>query len=213
MTRRYTQHGLTVPYITAWTAEAMQTPRLEHRRGKYGEYMGYVDETDYDRDMHGTLWVRHTIARGRGRAQFETVHALRQRRCMLHLLCQVCAASTLDETPERQLYVLRDTGQPITEGELTSAPPLCLPCARTSVRDCPHLRTGHVAAWVDSPMAWGVSGITHDPQTLRPNLPSDRPTTHVPFDDPRARWTIASRHVVQLHGVTPVKLSDLDAAP
>ncbi|WP_073229410.1 hypothetical protein [Streptomyces sp. NBRC 110465] len=214
MTRTYTQQGLTVPYIAAWSGEQVHAPKLERRAARGGPCLGYVDESPYDRDQYGALWVRQSIARGRGRANFATVHALRQRQAAVRLLCQVCGTDTLTISPDRQLFVLRDTGQPVTEGERTTAPPLCLPCARVSVRDCPHLRTGHVAAWVSLPQVWGVAGIVYDPKTLRPvPLPGNRPMAEIAYDDLHIRWTLASRHVSVLHGVTPVELDELAAGP
>lgn len=206
MTQQYVQGGLPVPYIAAWSGEKTLSPLVERREVDGGPCLAYRDETPYDRDMWGALWVRQAIGRGKGRPNFAEVHALRQRQAMIRLLCQVCGTDILAQSPERQLFVLKDTGRPVTEGETTTAPPLCLPCARVSVRDCPHLRTGHVAAWVDRPQVWGVAGVLYDPKTLRPISLAE-----VAYDDPVIRWTLASRHVNSLHGVTPVQLSDLTA--
>lgn len=142
MTRRqYTQSGLTVPYITTWSRERHITPPLERRTGRQGPYLAYRDETAYDRH-HGTLWIRQPMARGKGRALLQEVHALRQRQCMTRLLCQVCATDCVEATGERQLFLMRDTGRPITEGERTTSPPVCPSCVPPSVQDCPHLRAG-----------------------------------------------------------------------
>ncbi|GGX36704.1 hypothetical protein [Streptomyces chryseus] len=213
MTRRqYVQNGLPVPYIAAWSNERKHTPILRRREGPDGPYLAYRDETVHDRDMYGALWVRQGIARGKGRADFAAVHPLRQRQAAVRLLCQVCGTDTLTQTPDQQLFVMRDTGQPITEGETTDAPPVCVPCAHTAVRNCPRLRARHVAAWVASPQVWGVSGVAHHPQTLRPLAASaQRPTVEVSYDDPHIGWVIASRHLSILRGVTPVNLSDLSA--
>ncbi|NWF30884.1 hypothetical protein HW130_32350 [Streptomyces sp. PKU-EA00015] len=212
MTRQFTQNGLTVPYIAAWSSEKTVSPLVERREAKGGPCLAYRDESPYDRDMWGALWIRQAIGRGKGRANFAAVHALRQRQAMIRLLCQVCGTDILAQSPERQLFVLKDTGQPVTEGETTTAPPLCLPCALVSVRDCPHLRTGHVAAWVGRPQVWGVAGVVYDPTTLRPvSPPANRPTAEIAYDDPAIRWTLAARHVNVLHDVTPVQLSDLVA--
>lgn len=214
MTRQYTQRGLTVPYIAAWSRESLLSPPIERRTGKAGPFLAYVDETPYDRDEYGALWVRQALARGRGRAKFATAHALRQRQAAARLLCQVCGTDTLMTSPDRQLFVLKDTGQPVTEGEWTTAPPVCLPCAQEAVRDCPHLRPGHVAAWVSRPQVIGVAGVLYNPKTLRRvPLPRNRATAEITYDDPRIRWILASRLVTALHEVTPVELDELTAAP
>ncbi|MBT2394364.1 hypothetical protein J7E87_34440 [Streptomyces sp. ISL-1] len=205
----YTQRGLTVPYIAAWSREVMLSPPVVRRMGVGGEGVGYLDELPQDRD-EGVLWVRQAIARGKGGANFAAVHALRQRQAMRHLLCQVCGTSLLSGGQDRQLYVLRDVGHPVTEGEKTTAPPVCESCALVAARDCPRLRAGYIAAWVEEPIPWGVSGVLYHPDALRPiTVPGTEPTIQLAFDDPRARWIIATRRVDSLHNVTPVALDDL----
>ncbi|MFF8847977.1 hypothetical protein ACF08N_35610 [Streptomyces sp. NPDC015127] len=207
----YAHQGLPVPYIAAWSNERVITPRLRRRVIRGGSCLSYRDETPYDRDLSGALWVRQAIAPGRGRADFASVHALRQRQASSRLRCQVCGTDTLAASPARLLFVLRDTGQPIAEGELTTAPPVCIPCARISVRHCPNLRTGHVAAWVARPHLWGVAGVLYDPATVRPlHRPMTSPLDQVAYDDARIRWTLASRHVNALYGVVPARLDQLD---
>ncbi|WP_331719489.1 hypothetical protein [Streptomyces sp. NBC_01174] len=210
-----TQHihrGLPVPYIAPWDTEPMLRPPLARRRGRNGQWiLCYRDETPYDRDSFGALWTRQALARGRGVPDFAAVHALRQRQAMSRLLCQVCGRDTLTDTPDRQLHIMADTGQPVAEGELTTSPPVCLPCARIAVRMCPHLRSGHVAAWVELPQAWGVYGLQYDLTTL---APVDTGPIEVGYDDARIQWTIAARHVSILRGVTPIQLDELaEAAP
>ncbi|MGW0785904.1 hypothetical protein [Streptomyces sp. NPDC002913] len=183
----------------------MLRPTLTRRRGKDGQWiLSYQDEDPYDRDSFGALWARQALGRGRGVPDFAAVHALRQRQAMSRLLCQVCGRSLLSHHPDRQLFLMRDVGQPVAEGELTTSPPLCLPCARISVQMCPELRDKHVAAWVDLPQAWGVAGVIHDPRTLT-QIGMDQ----VQYDDPRIQWVIASRHVSVLRGVRPVSLDEL----
>ncbi|MFK4688213.1 hypothetical protein RKD22_001148 [Streptomyces pristinaespiralis] len=200
----FLQGGLPVPYVTAWSAETYPAPTVVlHRTGRG---IGYADETQYDRDMDGVLWVRQAIARGVGRALFPTVHALRQRRVVSRLLCQVCGVDTLELDPERQLFVLKEVGRPVGEGELTTAAPVCPPCALIAVRHCPHLRE-HVAAWVARPVCWGVAGILYDPNSLQPVPGED--VVQVAYDDPAIRWVLATRQVLSLQGCIAVDLNDL----
>ncbi|MCF6523781.1 hypothetical protein [Streptomyces sp. JJ36] len=197
-----------VPYITAHQREPHVSPPVVRRYGWGGQGLGYRNETPYDRDADGALWVRQAIVPRdrRGEPQFETVHALRQRRAMLDLLCQVCGKHTIPEDEGRHLFLLRDVGRPVAEGERTTAPPLCVPCAGTAVEECPPLRRGHVAVRVQHAPAWGVAGVLHDPETLE-RIPG-RELEEVSYGSPLLRWVLAARMVVSLHGCVPV---DLDA--
>ena len=195
----------TVPYISSWSREKMIRPPVVRVAGRGGEGIGYLGESPYDRDRRGVLWVRHTLARGKGRPLFHTVHALRQRRAVLHMLCQVCGTSVLDDGPH--LFVLRDVGRPVAEGERTTAPPVCVPCARISVRQCPRLRVGHVAVRVGRAGVWGVAGIVHHPRTLEPLAGGS--LEEVAHEDPAIRWVLACRQVLVLRDCTPVDLGDL----
>ncbi|MFD7445935.1 hypothetical protein [Streptomyces sp. NPDC059909] len=205
--RQYKQNGLVVPYITAWTSEETAAPNVERRIGKGGAGLGFRDETEYDRDPEGALWVRQAIAPGKGRARFDTVHALRQRRAMQHLLCQVCGVSVLEEGTGRHLFVLKEVGRPVAEGETTTAPPVCESCAPIAARSCPLLRAGHVAVWVEQPLAWGVSGVLYDSRTLR-RIPGDT-LVDVAYGTPEIRWIVASRMRVALHDCTAADIRHL----
>ncbi|SEQ01081.1 hypothetical protein SAMN05216481_103263 [Streptomyces radiopugnans] len=196
----------TVPYIASWSQERMRRPPVVRRTGAEGEGIGFPGESAYDRDWRGVLWTRQILARGKGRPQYHTVHTLRQRRAMRHMLCQVCGGPTPEDGP--RLFVLRDVGRPVEEGERTTAPPVCVPCARISVRECPRLREGHVAALVGRPYAWGVAGIVHHPVTLEP---LDTALQEVSYEDLAVRWTLAHRLIVTLHDCTPVDLDALAA--
>lgn len=206
-----TYRGLQVPYVTPWTAEKPFTPPLVLQRGPRGSRIGYADENPAVDRYEGVLWVRQPIAPGLGRPDFPGMHSRRQRRAVVHMLCQVLGGSTFGRPDERHLFLMRAPGgRPITEGEETTAAPVCVPCAVESVSACPHLRGSYAAALVGYALSWGVAGVVYDPSTLQP-LPSetDEPLDLVAHDDPRLPWTVAARYVVSLHDVTPVDLSDL----
>ncbi|MFD7017172.1 hypothetical protein [Streptomyces sp. NPDC059928] len=207
---RFEQNRLTVPYISAWEPELVAMPQLTTRQDMYGRRLAFVDEGPMDRDQHFTLWRPQGLARGQGKAVFEAVHSLRQRRCMFDLLCQVCGGSTLEEDFDRQLYVMNSAnGVPIQEGERTMAPPICTGCAPEAVASCPRLYNRFVAAYVERSYPWGVYGVLYDPFTL---LPVTGKPVEVPYDDVRLRWMVAHRKVSTLHRVTAVDLTTLTAA-
>ncbi|MEU3690483.1 hypothetical protein [Streptomyces narbonensis] len=207
---RYVQDGLTVPFITAWEPERISVPQLIVRRNGHGPYLAYADEGPLDRDGNGVLWVRQGLARGRGKALFPQVHAFRQRRAMFDLWCQVCGGLTLEESDERQLYVLNSAkGVPIREGECTTAPPVCFSCAPEAAMSCPKLRDDYVAAYATWNHPWGIAGILYDPRTLRV---VGRGLTEIPFGDPRMRYLVAHRSVSVLSGITAVDLAGFTTA-
>ncbi|MFI5825269.1 hypothetical protein ACIA8I_40385 [Streptomyces rishiriensis] len=203
---QHEQGGLPVPYVAAWSGENHRTPAVV--RHPSGRGIGFAGEMPYDRDADGVLWVRQSIAPGSGRALFPKVHVLRQRRAVSRMLCQVCGADTLEQDPERQLFVLKHVGQPVAEGELTTAAPVCPPCALIAVKHCPHLRE-HVAAWVERPLAWGVAGILYDPRTLL--MVPGKDVVNVSYEDPALPWLLASRQVLSLQSCIAVDLNDLSA--
>ncbi|MGP3950926.1 hypothetical protein [Streptomyces sp. 7N604] len=209
--RQLYQNGLRVPFIAPWSSEDTIRGTIVLRRGVGGEGIGYADEDGSADRRNDTLWVRVPAVRGIGRARLAGVHALRQRQCMTHMLCQVCGESTFGRPDERHLFLVRGD-QPIAEGEKTATPPVHESCAAESVRDCPHMRKGAVTSLVEYAPSWGVAGIVYDPQTLQP-LPCDNDDglEFVAYGDPRIRWTLAAREVVTLHGCTTVNLNDLAA--
>ncbi|MEW1546919.1 hypothetical protein [Streptomyces tsukubensis] len=202
---RFTHNGLPVPYVTRWEHETAIRPKLTVQPG-LAHRLAFADETPYDRDSFDVLWLRVAIRPGEGRALFKDVHALRQRRAMLDLMCQICGVPMFKE--DRQLWLLAGMGGvPIREGELTTSPPVCRPCAPVALRYCPRLQSGRVAAaWVRSPYGWGVEAFIHDPESLRMVSPEPQ---QIQYHDPLAQWAVAFRSVVTLRDCTPVRIQDL----
>jgi hypothetical protein len=192
-----------VPYITAWSGEQVLPPQVI--AGRFG--IAFADETLMDRDHRGALWTRTPSRPGHGRPEFAKVHPLRQRRAMRQLLCQVCTRPA-DRTEQGVLWLLRDhredwPGWP--ENMANTYPPVCLPCARASVRLCPALRRGYVAVRAHS-VVCGVYGLLH--RAGRP-FPVAVEEVTVAYDDPAIRWTCAAQLVRSLHGSTIVDLDHL----
>lgn len=82
-------------------------------------------------------------------------------------------------------------------------PPVCLGCADTAARRCPHLRGGCVAVREREFGTHGVYGGRY-----RPAAPSPRAVTDViaGVDDPRARWILATQLVRVLRDCSFVDL-------
>lgn len=200
--------GAVVPYIGTWTGEQ----RCALQLGWRGNRLGYADEIPIDRDEWGVLWQRHTARIGVGRPLFTVVHPLRQRRVMTRLLCQVCAraadhteAGTLWLLPAREVATFDDR-----DGLVTNHPPLCVPCARVSVRRCPGMRPDHVAVRARSAVC-GVLGTVFRPLNHAPWMERDdeRTADTVRFDDPAIAWTQATQLARVLVNISVVDLDTL----
>jgi hypothetical protein len=183
-----------VPYIVSWSAEETTAPTVIERRGLG---IGYLGETLLDRDEHGVLWRRTSSMHGRGHPEFGKIHPLRQRRAQHRLLCGICAG--LPDRDERGVLWLvrdfRDDWPNWPEHMAATEPPICLPCARLSIRVCPSLRQGFVALRVGHSTVAGVRGLLY-----RSGIPYPVPVDEdvVAFCDPRIRWTLASNLVREL---------------
>lgn len=191
-----------VPHIAAWSEERTLNPQLVLSRRRPG--LGYADETPHDRDSFGQLWVRPMLKpkRRRGVPRPHLVHPYRQRRAMLDMLCQVC--NTAPPNPDGpHFFVLRNAGGPVREGERTTSPPVCVPCAAIATQLCPELRGQWTAAWVGQVSAWGVAGVVHHPGTTVPQRPI---LQRVEYDTPLSPWTVAHRLVGQLVDVRSANL-------
>ncbi|WP_175437717.1 hypothetical protein [Streptomyces sp. WMMB 322] len=190
-----------VPYITAWSSERPSAQPVVHR----GTGIGFADEAPYDRDKDGVLWTRTGHSPGAGRPEFGQVHALRQRRAMRRLLCQVCGRQA-SRNREGVLWVIGEeaTSSGSWPDDLTTShPPLCEPCAVRSMQMCPHLRRRSVALRVRVHTPVGVHGALYQPGGPRPTMWT---VAGVTYDDVRIRWTRAGQLVVRLDSYTVVRL-------
>jgi hypothetical protein len=208
MASLYMYNRLTVPYVQLWSAEHRLKPHLTRRLGPEGAFLGYADELPYDRDQDGALWVRYTMAQGKGEPRYTRLHPHRQRRVVTRGLCQVCAHQLPPpDVDEGLLFLMQSAGgRPIQEGERTQASAMCTPCARRALRECAPLRHGAVAARVRHPLLWGVAGLVYGLETRRP-LKAD--LIEVPYASATIRQTVAYRAVLTLCGVTPVSVPDI----
>lgn len=195
-------NGGVVPYITVWSGEPTPDPQVIGR-GRSG--IGYSDETLVDRDDRDVLWTRRPSHPTYGRPQYRLVHPLRQRRAMRRLICQVCAQPA-DRNEHGVLWLLRDHREDWPnwpEGIANTYPPVCLPCARLSIRQCPALRDGHVAIRARRFPLSGVYGLRYVP--ARP-FPVPVEDVVVGYDDPAVRWVLAAQLVRSLFDCTFVTL-------
>ncbi|KIF78726.1 hypothetical protein QR77_10980 [Streptomyces sp. 150FB] len=170
-----------------------------------GDGIGYADERPYGRDSTGVLWTRAPSLPGKGRPVFGKVHALRQRRAMSELLCQICAGPA-DRNTAGILWLLgEDPSDPGSwpDDLITTHPPVCVPCGLRSIRTCPHLRQKCVALRVTEFRLAGVRGALYRPGSPSPVAVD---AAGVAFDDPRIRWTLAGQLLMRLQAFSIVDL-------
>jgi hypothetical protein len=148
-----------VPYVTSWSGERpTRTPLVA--KGRSG--IAYGRERPGDRDAHGVRWQRYVSAPGVGEPQFSSVHPQRQRHAMRRLLCQVCGEAA-DRDERGILWLMGEPERGWTGEQLTGQPPVCLRCARTASRVCPHLCKGLLAMRVRHAPIAGVFGSLYRP--------------------------------------------------
>jgi hypothetical protein len=197
------QWGDLVPYVTSWSEERDLDAEVV-MRGQSG--IGYADETGYDRDEHGVLWVRASSRIFEGRLDYVRMHPARQRVAMRLLLCLVCG-DPADYDNERALLWLvptdRMAGSDWPEGLATTHPPVCRACAGPAVGMFPDLRRGWVAVRACRFPLTGVYGLRYQPAHPHPIPVCD---TVVTYRDPAIRWTRATRLVRTLFDCTIVTL-------
>jgi hypothetical protein len=196
-----------VPYIAEWSIEKpLPTELVQH--GRLG--IGYADEMPTDRDRDGVLWTRMVSQPGQGKPLYWRLHPLRQRRAMRRLLCQVCAGPT-EYTNQGHLWLLVDQPKKWLdwpEDVVNPFPPVCLRCARLSVRLCPPLRRGFVAVRAHS-TPHGVIGVLFREGISAPVVSRNDDGAAIAYTDPAIRWTQAMQLTRTLHGSTIVDLDRL----
>lgn len=180
---------VTVPYIAAWSGEAVPSHPLMASVAVLG--LAYVDEKPHDR-AYGVLWHRRNNTPGAGRPLFGEVHSRRQLEAMRDLKCQVCGEPA-DEDRDGVLWLLEDERGRWPDwpnGLVTSHPPVCLPHAREAVTACPHLARGWVAVRVGESDPVAVRGRHYavDNDHLLP-----LGLGNIRLDSPRIRWTIGGQ--------------------
>jgi hypothetical protein len=125
---------------------------------------------------------------------------------MRRLLCNVCAGPA-DQNDQGVLWLVRDYRDdwPDWPNEMgVTEPPVCLPCARLSVHNCPALRQGYAAVRVGHYTVGGVYGQLYQPGRSHPIKTT---VDIVAFEDPAINWTLATQLVRHLTDCTIIDLA------
>ncbi|MEV4890565.1 hypothetical protein AB0K48_14345 [Nonomuraea sp. NPDC055795] len=192
-----------VPYITAYDEEFAERPftLIPDACATDGWRLGFVGAARQDW-LFGVLWHRPGLHRG-GRPEWKMVNTLRQRRCMLRLLCQVCGGPARDAPTGRVSWLLADSSVTGSAGKpFTNAPPTCRACIPGALATCPRLRRAARVYTVRAAEPYGVVG-----DAVRPSprgLMKVEWDLHVPLDAfHRLEYTFAKQLLVTLEDLQP----------
>lgn len=194
-----------VPYVTAYDGEDLDyalalAPSLE---ATDGIRLSYADPVDTDW-LYGVLWHRHGMSRA-GRPAWKLVNTNRQRRCMLHLLCQVCGRSARDDDGAIW-WVMAEPPTPTGAGEpSTNAPPTCRRCIPIARQSCPRLRESAHLYTATAAEPYGVMADVFKPSGRGVVLV--RETTELPLDAfHELEYALAKQLLVKLEGLQPAHI-------
>lgn len=192
-----------VPYITAWSEETMNHALAFEWAGAAGGLrLTYADPHPNDW-LFGVLWVRQGLAL-RGKPEWKLVNALRQRRCMLRKLCQVCGSTAVDSSTGRAWWVLADG--PTHDAKVsgyTNAPPTCFACIPEALTSCPRLRRGAAVYTVGDAEPYGVVADLFAPSIRGGFTQVERNTTLGLDEYRRLEWALAKQLLVCLRDPEP----------
>jgi hypothetical protein len=204
---------LRVPYITAWSEEAVEHNLLfTHHPEAGGPRLTYPDPhpTDW---VYGVLRARHGLNRG-GRPEWKMVNTLRQWRCMEQRLCQVCGGSAVDPETGRIWWLLSDNpDESAAVKGYTNAPPTCRGCIPEAIATCPHLRRAAATYTAGDCEPHAVLAKILLPIGSYKTIVVDR-TAIVWLDEfQELVYALAQQLIVLLHDLRPVPLAQAMSGP
>ncbi|WP_345577218.1 hypothetical protein [Nonomuraea rosea] len=177
---------------------AYQLAVASHAEATDGVRLSFVDATAHDW-MFGVLWHRHGLCRA-GRPLWKLVNTLRQRRCMLHLLCQVCGRSAVDGD---RIWWLLPEPPGVTGGgrQFTHAPPTCRSCIPRARVWCLRLGPESYIYTVRSSEPYGVVADLYRPAAGRKVVVVEH-AVEVPLEAFRVlEYALATQLLVGLDGL------------
>lgn len=148
---------LPVPYVAAYSSEtvALNLAVIHDVWALSQRRLSYTDPAASDWAM-GVLWARQKTHR-HGKPQYDELHTLRQRECMLHRLCQVCAGPAVNPATGLLTWVFHKEVHSAA-GRL-SKPPTCPQCIPEVRAACPRLQQEAHVYTSPNYEPWGVKGI------------------------------------------------------
>ncbi|GII90631.1 hypothetical protein [Sinosporangium siamense] len=203
MTSAAVQSTLRVPHVIAYSEEAVPQ-HLAFRRSAVREpYLAYTDPRGTD----WALGVLRARVRGnrRGQPQWKLLNTLRQWRCMIKDLCQVCGGRAADPETGRLWWIITETAyRQLGDGHHTSAPATCRARIPESLASCPRLReSGDVfTAASAEPSAVLADMFAPGPQGRAVHTGEHNVFVSLEWTD-LLRSALATQLVVRLHDLRP----------
>ena len=198
-----TATALRHPYINAWSDEhTPQSLAFTWHASSRSLRLTYTDPVAADWRW-GVLWARHG-QQMTGVPEFKTVNTARQRRSMLHRLCQVCGLPAA--LPDGRLLMLMPE-QPFVSAlgeQFTHLPPVCEVCVPIALQRCPRLRRSHYLYTASGYEPYAVQADIYEPGPGGTAAPVEREVT-VELDRFRAlAYVLAKQLLVALDGLEPI---------
>ncbi|MEV0623991.1 hypothetical protein AB0I81_62500 [Nonomuraea sp. NPDC050404] len=198
-----------VPYVTAYDGESVsyQLTVYPHTEATDGMRLSYTDATAHDW-MFGVLWHRHGLSRS-GRPLWKLVNTSRQRRCMLHRLCQVCGRSAVKGG--RTWWLLPEPPSVTGCGRrFTHVPPTCRWCIPKARAWCPRLSPESYVCTTRASEAYGVVADVYRPAAGRKLVVVQR-AAEVPLEAFRQlEYALATQLLVGLEDLQRLNLQHAD---
>lgn len=191
---------LRVPYVTAYDGEdvAYQLALMSDPEATDGRRLSYTNPLKQDW-LFGVLWHRHGMTRV-GNPEWKLVNTVRQRRCMLHALCQVCGQPAADDDGRIWWVMAEEPGRSPLGEPFTNAPPTCRPCIPEARTLCPRLRTGSLVYTARGIEPYGVVAEVYQP--VGRGLLAMGQSTELPLDAFRQlEYALAKQLLVVLDGL------------
>ncbi|GAA4192553.1 hypothetical protein GCM10022252_34120 [Streptosporangium oxazolinicum] len=197
---------LRVPYVIAHAEEAVPQ-RLRFVRRPLGRLRLAYDDPRRGDMVDGVLRAR-VLTNRRGAPQWRMLNTLRQWRCMVRDLCQVCGQAATDPGTGRIPWIMTATAfrdiPDVPDSGYTSAPATCRACIPESLSMCPQL---HVSSAVYTVARSEPAAVLAD--MFRPG--SDGRPVHtgehnvlVGLNEPHLlRRALATQLIVQVHDLRP----------
>jgi hypothetical protein len=193
------------PYVTAYEGESVAywLAISAHAEATDGMRLSYTDATVHDW-MFGVLWHRQGLSRA-GRPLWKLVNTSRQRRCMLHRLCQVCGRSAVNGG---RIWWLLPEPPGVTGGgqQFTHAPPTCRSCIPRARVWCPRLGPESYVYTARASEPCGVVADVYRPAAGRKAVVVQE-AVEVPLEAFRAlEYALATQLIVGLNGLQRAEL-------
>ncbi|MER5644103.1 hypothetical protein [Streptosporangium sp. NPDC002524] len=197
---------LRVPYVIAHADEAVPQ-RLRFARHPLGRLRLAYDDPRRGDMAHGVLRAR-VLNNQRGAPQWRKLNTLRQWRCMVKNLCQVCGQVATDPETGRISWIMTDTAfrdiPDVANSGYTSAPATCRACIPASLSMCPQLHVSSAVYTVARSEPAAVLADMFGPGPGGLAVHTGEHNVLVGLNEPHLlRNALATQLIVQVHDLQP----------